>query len=68
MPCSSHVSKPPRDLSNHNFLHKCRLGLLNTFEVPVEWAHDHSHINPLRDGLNMGVEMLMVRWNDIRDS
>lgn len=40
---------------------------LRTVEVPVEWAHDHrSRINPLRDGLNMGVEMLMVRWNDIR--
>ena len=42
---------------------------LSPVEVPVEWAHDHrSRINPLRDGLNMGVEMLMVRWNDIRGS
>src|SRR5271157_5780467 len=40
---------------------------LRTVEVPVEWAHDHrSRINPLRDGLNMGVDMLMVRWSDIR--
>src|SRR5271169_3857037 len=40
---------------------------LRTTEVPVEWAHDHrSKINPLRDGLNMGVDMLMVRWSDIR--
>ncbi len=40
---------------------------LHTVEVPVEWAHDHrSRINPLRDGLNMGVEMLNIRWNDIR--
>jgi dolichyl-phosphate beta-glucosyltransferase len=40
---------------------------LRTVEVPVEWAHDHrSRINPLRDGLNMGVEMLKVRWNDMR--
>jgi len=40
---------------------------LRTAEVPVEWAHDHrSRINPLRDGLNMGVDMLMVRWSDIR--
>ena len=40
---------------------------LRTVEVGVEWAHDHrSRINPLRDGLNMGVEMLAVRWNDIR--
>jgi glycosyltransferase involved in cell wall biosynthesis len=40
---------------------------LHTVEVPVEWAHDHrSRINPLRDGLNMGVEMLKVRWNDMR--
>jgi len=40
---------------------------LRTVEVPVEWAHDHrSRINPLRDGLNMGVEMLKVRWNEMR--
>jgi glycosyltransferase involved in cell wall biosynthesis len=40
---------------------------LRTVEVPVEWAHDHrSRIKPLRDGLNMGVEMLKVRWNDLR--
>ena len=39
---------------------------LRTVEVPVEWAHDHrSRINPLRDGLNMGVEMIRVRWNDM---
>jgi dolichyl-phosphate beta-glucosyltransferase len=40
---------------------------LRTVEVPVEWAHDHrSKINPLRDGVKMGVEMLDVRWNDLR--
>ena len=39
---------------------------LRTDEVPVEWAHDHrSRINPLRDGLQMGVETLNVRWNDM---
>jgi hypothetical protein len=33
----------------------------------VEWAHDHrSRINPLRDGVMMGVEALSVRWNDTR--
>ena len=38
---------------------------LRTAEVPVEWAHDHrSKINPLRDGLKMGMEVLKVRWND----
>jgi glycosyltransferase involved in cell wall biosynthesis len=38
---------------------------LRTVEVPVEWAHDHrSKINPLRDGIKMGVEMLSVRWHD----
>ena len=32
----------------------------------MEWAHDErSKINPLRDGLKMGVEMLKVRWNDV---
>ncbi len=40
---------------------------LRTVEVPVEWAHDHrSKISPLRDGIKMGVEMLSVRWNDMR--
>ena len=40
---------------------------LHIVEVPVEWAHDHrSKINPIRDGLKMGVEMLAVRWNDLR--
>lgn len=40
---------------------------LRTVEVPVEWAHDHrSKISPLRDGIKMGVEMLSVRWNDIK--
>ena len=38
---------------------------LKTTEVAVEWAHDHrSKINPLRDGLRMGVEVLKIRWND----
>ncbi|HZD32770.1 MAG TPA: dolichyl-phosphate beta-glucosyltransferase [Candidatus Angelobacter sp.] len=38
---------------------------LKTAEIPVEWAHDHrSKINPLRDGLKMGMEVLKVRWND----
>ncbi len=40
---------------------------LRAAEVPVEWAHDHrSKVSPLRDGLKMGVEMLAVRWNDLR--
>lgn len=40
---------------------------LKTVEVPVEWAHDHrSKINPLRDGLRMGREVLEVRWNEVR--
>jgi glycosyltransferase involved in cell wall biosynthesis len=40
---------------------------LRTAEVPVEWAHDHrSKINPLRDGIKMGLEVLKVRWNAIR--
>jgi glycosyltransferase involved in cell wall biosynthesis len=40
---------------------------LRTAEVPVEWAHDHrSKINPVRDGLRMGVEMLSVRWNEFK--
>jgi dolichyl-phosphate beta-glucosyltransferase len=40
---------------------------LRTVEVPVEWAHDHrSKISPVRDGLKMALEMLTVRWNDIK--
>ena len=40
---------------------------LRTVEVPVEWAHDHrSKINPLRDGMKMALEMLTVRWNNIK--
>ena len=40
---------------------------LRTTEVPVEWAHDHrSKISPVRDGIRMGVEMLSVRWNDLK--
>jgi hypothetical protein len=30
----------------------------------VEWAHDHrSKINPFRDGLRMGLDVLQIRWN-----
>jgi hypothetical protein len=40
---------------------------LRTEEVPVMWAHDHrSKISPLRDGIKMGLEMLKVRWNDLK--
>jgi glycosyltransferase involved in cell wall biosynthesis len=40
---------------------------LRTVEVPVEWAHDHrSKISPVRDGLKMALEMLAVRWNDLK--
>ena len=42
---------------------------LRVVEVPVEWAHDHrSKINPVRDGIQMGLEILKVRWNDVEDS
>jgi glycosyltransferase involved in cell wall biosynthesis len=40
---------------------------LKAVEVPVEWAHDHrSKINPVRDGIRMGTEVLQVRWNEIQ--
>jgi hypothetical protein len=40
---------------------------LRTVEVPVEWAHDHrSKISPIRDGLKMALEVLAVRWNNIK--
>ncbi len=36
---------------------------LRMVEVPVEWAHDdRSKINPLVDGVKMGIEMLGIRW------
>src|SRR5271169_5310155 len=39
---------------------------LKTVEVPVEWAHDHrSKINPVRDGLRMGLDVLQIRWNSL---
>lgn len=35
-------------------------------EVPVEWAHDtRSKINPIVDGVKMGIEMLKIRWNGL---
>jgi dolichyl-phosphate beta-glucosyltransferase len=40
---------------------------LRVVEVPVRWAHDHrSKINPLRDGIRMALEVLKVRWNDVK--
>src|SRR5664279_1665275 len=45
-------------------LYLARKFKLKTVEVPVEWAHDHrSKINPLRDGLRMGLDVLQIRWN-----
>jgi glycosyltransferase involved in cell wall biosynthesis len=33
-------------------------------EVPVIWGHDEgSKINPVRDGMRMGIDGLKVRWN-----
>ena len=35
-------------------------------EVPVAWAHDErSKLNPIKDGFNMGMEIMRVRWNAI---
>jgi dolichyl-phosphate beta-glucosyltransferase len=40
---------------------------LRVQEVPVEWAHDvRSKINPLVDGFKMFIEMLRIRWTDMR--
>lgn len=37
---------------------------LKIAEVPIAWAHrDGTRLNPLRDGLQMLVEMLKIRWN-----
>ena len=41
---------------------------LRTVEVPVSGRMIHrSKINPLRDGIKMGLEVLGVRWNDMRE-
>ncbi len=35
-------------------------------EVPVEWAHrEGTRISPLRDGSQMFLEMLKIRWNSL---
>lgn len=35
-------------------------------EVPVRWAHSEgSKVRVLRDGLNMLVDLLRIRWNDL---
>jgi glycosyltransferase involved in cell wall biosynthesis len=40
---------------------------LRAIEVPVQWAHDdRSKINPLLDGIKMGIEMLRIRWAGIK--
>ena len=40
---------------------------LKAVEVPVLWAHDHrSKISPLRDGIRMGLEILKVRWGEMK--
>ena len=40
---------------------------LKAVEVPVLWAHDHrSKISPLRDGMRMGLEILKVRWSEMK--
>ncbi len=36
---------------------------LKVAEIPVAWGHDEgSKINPLRDGMRMGIDGLKVRW------
>jgi glycosyltransferase involved in cell wall biosynthesis len=36
-------------------------------EIPVKWGHDEgSKINPVRDGLRMGIDGLKVRWYAMR--
>ncbi len=43
-----------------------KFGLV-TQEVPVEWAHDErSKISPIKDGLKIFLEMLQIRWNEVR--
>lgn len=42
---------------------KCGLAVA---EVPVAWSHrEGTRINPLRDGIRMLGEMLVIRWNSI---
>lgn len=40
---------------------------LKVKEVPVRWGHDAgTRIHPFRDGVQMFVEMLTIRWIDLR--
>lgn len=40
---------------------------LNVMEVPVRWGHDRgTRIHPFSDGLQMFLEMLSIRWTDLR--
>ena len=37
-----------------------------TEEIPVAWAHDErSKINPIKDGMNMLLDLFRIRWNSI---
>jgi glycosyltransferase involved in cell wall biosynthesis len=40
---------------------------LKVKEVPIRWGHDRgTRIHPFSDGLQMFVEMLSIRWSDLR--
>ena len=48
-------------------LYLARKFKLKVVEIPVGWAHQEgARINPVRDGLRMFGELLMVRWNAVR--
>lgn len=40
---------------------------LRIAEIPVRWSHDaDTKVRVLRDGLNMGLDLLRIRWNALR--
>ena len=40
---------------------------LKVIEVPVVWGHDErSTLHPIKDGMNMGLDTLRVRWNALK--
>ncbi len=35
--------------------------------IPVEWVYGtHSKVNPIRDSLQNGRDVLQIKWNDMR--
>jgi len=67
---SAHLIFPLQNVERWGFdpelLYLARKFGLTMVEVPVAWAHrEGTRISPLRDGLRMVGEMIMIRWNSL---